>query len=122
VSVHGRALDELELCETQARERLFDGLLMGGGAGALFGGALSAMGLMVTGVTASAIFGGAVGMVLGALGGVLTGLASPDHTLERLSHAGKVVLTIDAPGLTVEEHAEDVVRRHGGRIEHKPIL
>lgn len=111
--------------ETHASEALIKGLAMGTVLGALAGVALTLMGVTSSGMFATAMVTAALGAMFGGLGGALTGAANPDHALERLwraHRAGSVMVTVDAPGLTGEEHAQDIFRRHGARLASKPIV
>ena len=65
-------------------------------------------------------------LVQGALlGGVLTGVSSPDTKLERmeaLMRSGAVVLAVDAEGQWESKQAEQIVRRHGALVQHHALI
>ena len=130
VEVHkgGTHLDSevLPLGETRGGTRLVQGALMGGLLGAVVGGALLGPAhFLIVGPTSAAFVCGALGMVMGGLGGLLTGVSGPDLKLERMVEAmrrGAVVLAVDAEGRWEREQAEQIVKRHGALVQHHALI
>jgi hypothetical protein len=129
VEVHRGGLhnDALPIGETRGQSRLVQGALMGGLFGAVVGGALLGPQqlLLVVGPLGAAFICGALGMVLGGLGGLLTGVGAPDTKLERMEEAirrGATVLAVDADGRWEREQAEQIVRRHGALVQHHALI
>lgn len=128
VIVHRDTLQASELHggETATRRGAVSGAVAGGALGALFGGlVLGPLGLVGAGAAAAALFGGVVGTAYGGAMGGLAASSGPDPTLETLLgdlRAGKVLVTIEAPGFTSEEEAEQLVLRHGGRVVHRRVV
>jgi hypothetical protein len=117
----------LAIGETRGQTRLFQGALMGGAFGALVGALLLGPQhlMLVVGPLGAAVICGALGMVMGGLGGLLTGLSGPDPKLERmerLMRRGAVVLAVDAEGRWEREQAEQIVRRHGALVQHHALI
>lgn len=120
------ATGELHTGESAARRGAASGAVAGGVLGALFGGViLGPLGLVGAGAAAAALFGGVVGTAYGGAMGGLAAASGPDPTLEALLPqlaAGKVLVTVEAPGLTPEERAEEIIVRHGGRVHHRTVV
>ncbi len=127
VEVHRGALDSesLPIGETRGKISFVHGMLLGGGAGALLGGAvLGPAGFLAVSAAESAVICGALGLVIGALGGVLTGLSTPDSKLEQLvelMRRGAVVVTVEVER-GEQEIAEEIVRRHGALVKHHAAI
>ena len=129
VEVHkgGLHYDSLPIGETRGQTRLVQGALMGGFFGAVVGGALLGPQhlILAVGPVGAAVICGALGMVLGGLGGLLTGVSGPDTKLERMEAAmrrGAVVVAVDAEGRWEREQAEQIVRRHGALVQHHALI
>jgi hypothetical protein len=119
VIVHRGELDaeELDTPETSARSGLAAGGLVGAAAGAVVGG-------LVLG-PAGAGLGAIAGTLFGLVGGGIVGSHAPEHRLAQLTgelRAGHVILAVEPEGLRDEESAEDIVRRNGGRVEHRALV
>jgi hypothetical protein len=119
--------ENLSLGETRGQARLFQGALLGGGFGALVGALLLGPQhlILIVGPLGAAVICGALGMVLGGLGGLLTGVSGPDPKLERMEsllRRGAVVLAVDAEGRWEREQAEQIVRRHGALVQHHALI
>ncbi len=129
VEVHkgGLNYEGLAIGETRGQTRLVQGALMGGFFGAVVGGALLGPQhlLLVVGPAGAAFVCGALGMVMGGLGGLLTGVSGPDTKLERmeaLMRRGAVVVAVDAEGRWEREQAEQIVRKHGALVQHHALI
>jgi hypothetical protein len=129
VEVHKGGLNSeaLPIGETKGQSRLVQGALMGGFFGAVVGGALLGPQhlLLAVGPAGAAAVGGTLGLLLGGLGGLLTGVAAPDAKLERmeaLMRQGAVVLAVDAEGTWEREQAEQIVRKHGALVQHHALI
>jgi hypothetical protein len=117
--------EELHLGETGARSGAATAGLGGGLIGALLGGVIAGpIGLIGAGAAVPALFGALVGTLYGGAVGGVASAGGPDARLEALLdelRAGKVLVTVEAPGMTAEELAEQVMLRHGGRVEHRAL-
>jgi hypothetical protein len=129
VEVHKGGLDSetLPLGETRGQKRLVQGALMGGFFGAVVGGAVLGPQhfLLVVGPTGAALVCGVLGLVIGGLGGLLTGVSGPDTKLEgmeALMRRGAIVVAVDTEGRPVREQAEQIVRRHGALVQHHALI
>jgi hypothetical protein len=119
---HLEAGAELHGGESALRRGVVFGALIGGILGAIV--AALAMGPLTgsVGAPASALLGGVLGAMFGALMGGVAMAGGADPKLEKLAHRlhdQQVIVTVEAPGATAEEDAEMIVRRHGGRTEHR---
>lgn len=127
VILHRGALkqEELDLTETDAREGLVDGALLGGLAGALASSLLAGpVGLLGLGWLAAAAFGAGAGSAYGALGAALVGAGIPDRTLEKWAaevESGKVLVTVKVDSFEREERIETLFKRHGALEVRKPM-
>jgi hypothetical protein len=125
ISVHKRGLrgqaHQLTGDETDALENGLRGILIGAAGGLVLALILSAAHVIVW-IVPALLLATAAGAGMGALGGMLYGEGAPDRKLERAVKAGEIVVSIDAPDLTVEEMAERITIRHGARVERKPLL
>lgn len=95
------------------REGVAGGAILGAIAGAIVVGPIGLLS------------GAALGAVYGGIGGVIAGSGAPDRTLNRLSAhlaEGKVLLIVEAPSLMCRDKADDLMRAHGGHVEHKALL
>jgi hypothetical protein len=97
--------------------------------GAIAGGVLGGLaGLLVgsfAGIAGPVLLGAVLGLVYGAVMGGIAAASGPDPVAEKLAHdlrGDQVLLSIEAPGLTLEDTGEDIVRRHGGRVEHRSLV
>ena len=126
--VHSNTLDRFNtdhqpIAETRARWGLAHGAVIGVIAGAVCGGALVALGFGPAGMPAATVlFAAIAGAAVGSLAGGLSGAGAPDPTLEKLEEklaGGGVVVTVDAPGLSVEEEARHIFIKHGALIHER---
>ncbi len=119
-----RSADELHAGET-ARSAAAKSSIGGGIIGALLGGVIAGpIGLIGAGAAVPALFGALVGSLYGGAMRGIAGASGPDPRLEALLDelkTGKVLVTVEAPGMTAEEQAETVMLRHGGRVEHRAL-
>jgi hypothetical protein len=123
----GLNYENLAIGETRGGTRLIQGAMMGGIFGALVGALLLGPQhlILVVGPLGAAVLCGALGMVMGGLGGLLTGVSGPDTKLERmeaLMRGGAVVLAVDAEGQWESKQAEQIVKRHGALVQHHGLI
>ncbi len=123
----GLDYENLAIGETRGGTRLAQGALLGGIIGALLGALLLGPQhlILVVGPVGAALLCGALGAVMGGLGGLLTGLSGPDTKLERmeaLMRNGAIVLAVDAEGQWESRQAEQIVRRHGALVQHHALI
>ena len=94
------------------------GALLGGLAGLLVGPFAGVVGIPV-------MLGALLGLVYGGVMGGIAAANGPDPVAERLAgklRGDQVLLSIEAPGLSVEDAGEEIVRRHGGRVAHRALV
>jgi hypothetical protein len=123
----GLDYENLAIGETRGGTRLVQGAALGGLIGALVGALLLGPQhlILVVGPVGAALLCGALGAVMGGLGGLLTGLSGPDTKLERmeaLMRGGAIVLAVDAEGQWESRQAEQIVRRHGALVQHHALI
>lgn len=121
-----REAEELAIAETDAREGLVDGALIGGLTGLLAMGVLVAPvgGLVGAGALASAALGLVAGGTYGALAAGLAGLGVPDRSIEPLLDrigGGRVLVTTQVRHDDDEALVEGVFARHGALEERKHV-
>jgi hypothetical protein len=127
VALHRGHLDgeRLPLFSTNGRRRALLGVANG-----LFWGSLIGVILHVSG-TATAAFGllvaftASLGAVIGALGGVLTGVSSPDDALAHLAgdlHGREVAISFTTSDDALFVRAQNVFVEHGARVERRVAI
>jgi hypothetical protein len=113
---------ELHSGESAVRRGAASGAVVGGLLGA---GAGLLAGPVVAGAGMAALIGGVLGFSFGgAMGGISTA-NGPDPAIESMArglHDGQVLLTVEAPGLSLAEEGEAIVQRLGGRVGHRHIV
>lgn len=122
-----RDAEELEVSETDAREGVLDGALIGALAGLLTMGVLVAPagGLVGAGAVAAAALGLSAGGAYGALATGLAALGMPDRSITPLLAQvgdGKVLLTVTVANRGEEELVEATFARHGAIEARKHAL
>lgn len=127
MSHHGRLRDgDLGFHETDGREGIVGGSLIGAVSGALTAGVLfGPLGVIVPSAALAALVGAVFGGTMGALMGGLAGYTMPDHALDRLAKAlgeGKVLMTVTVEGKRSEKRMEHAFRRSGARVVRKPMV
>jgi hypothetical protein len=93
------------------------GAVLGGLAGLIVGPLAGAIGLPV-------LLGALLGFVYGGVMGGIAAANGPDPVAEKLARhlqGGQVLLSVEAPGLDAENADEEIVRRYGGRVEHRSL-
>jgi hypothetical protein len=121
VVVHEDALnpDTLRVRESDAREGLASGAIIGALSGGLAVGAVALLGpIALVGAEVAVVVaaGVAAGGAYGALGATLVGSAMPDRALETWRaelKAGRVVLTVTTEAREDEQAIEEAFQRHG---------
>jgi len=114
--------EKLPLYATNARRRLVFGVTNG-----LFWGALVGVLLFVSGIADASLpiliaFTALLGAVIGGLGGVLTGVSSPDEALERLAselHGNDIAISFSTSDDDFFTRAQDVFVENGARVEKR---
>ena len=124
LEIHKGKLDNesLPVGETHARGRLVEGILLSAVGGALLGGlVLGPAGVISDALVSPAVLCAGLGVMFGALGGVLTGVGAPDPRLERmakqLEHGG-VIVSVEVAGDWETDEAEKIVRKHGAEVQY----
>jgi hypothetical protein len=113
--------EDLPVARTAARRRFLQAAVGGLVLGVLFGIVLLALGVATGEESLTVLFCGLAGMVVGCLGGTLSGAASPDPVLERLGHDVEkdgVILMLEANTRDELDRAATVMREHGARLVH----
>ena len=114
---------ELNASESDAREGIITGLLLGGAFGGLLAGALAiALDAIPMDPIVTTLIGAVGGGVYGALGGLLIGQGTLDRHLDELTTKmapDKILVTAEVEGLDLEEAVEEVFRRHGAAEAEK---
>lgn len=117
----GEATVGTEVDSDYAGEGTAAGAVAGAGLGALWGlgiaaGVMPVLGPALAGGTLAAILSSAAaGAAAAGLGGALIGMGIPKDDVEFYEtefHAGRIIVTVSAPGREVE--ASDVIVRNGG--------
>jgi hypothetical protein len=125
VALHRGAVDgeKLPLYSTNGRRRLIFGVING-----LFWGALVGVVLFVAGIAPASLgillgFTALLGAAIGALGGFLSGVSSPDAALEKLSHemgGGKeVAISFSTSDDDFFARAQNIFAENGARLERR---
>jgi hypothetical protein len=117
--------EELPLSSTNGRRRLYFGIYSGLFWGAVVGVILHLSGLARAGFGMAVGFTALTGMLIGALGGVLTGVSSPDDALEHLTtdlHAPEVAVSFATSDDELFEQAHEIFIENGARIEQRTAL
>jgi uncharacterized membrane protein len=124
VAVHRGAVNDekLPIYSTNGRRRLIFGVING-----LFWGALVGVVLFISGIAPASLgiligFTAMMGAAIGALGGFLTGVASPDAALEKLSHdmgGGEVAISFSTSDDNFYARAQNIFAENGARLEQR---
>ncbi len=127
VALHRGAVDDekIPLYSTNGRRRMIFGLING-----IFWGALVGILLYVGGIAQASLgilvgFTALGGAVIGALGGALTGVSSPDEALEHLTqnlHGSEVAISFSTSDNDFFTRAQDLFVENGARVERKAAV
>jgi len=127
VALHRGHLDDekLPLYATNGRRRMVFGIVNG-----LFWGALLGLLLFVSGIAEASLgllipMTALMGMLIGALGGALMGVSSPDAALEHLAHdlhGNEVVISFSTTDDDLFARAQDILVENGARVETRAAV
>jgi len=117
--------ENLPLYSTNGRRRLIFGVVNG-----LFWGAVIGFVLYIAGIAPASLgillaLTALAGALIGGLGGVLTGVSSPDDALEHLTkdlHGSEVAISFSTSDDTLFERAQDIFIENGARVEKKAAV
>jgi uncharacterized membrane protein len=117
--------ETLPLSSTNGRRRMVYGVLHGLFWGAVFGVILQFLDIAQVRPAMVMTFTIVMGALIGALGGALIGVGSPDEALEHLTTdmGGKnVAITFSTPDSDLFEEAESIFSGNGARIERRAAV
>ena len=121
--VHRDLVSGGELREGESATRR--GAVSGGIAGGVLGGLAGLVLGSFVGIAGPVFLGALLGMVYGAVMGGIATANGPDPVAEKLArelHDDQILISVEAPGLDVEDEEEDIVRRHGGRVARRSLV
>ena len=124
VALHRGAVDgeKLPIYSTNGRRRAIFGAINCLFWGALVGVVLFVSGIAPTGLGILVGFTAMMGAVIGSLGGFLTGVASPDAALEKLSNdmgGGEVAISFSTSDDDFYARAQNIFAENGARLEQR---